>query len=176
MPIAEAVGRRLRRRVSPPLLGSDQHFDMNVLSRRDAFHQIASPRLETIDPCFHGIVVPPQGWNRKFTTPQVVAEWHHGRRLRLLGVVAPVQRPARDMVMAIGEDLGFHDDGFPNHPFNRKSSAIDLGPHALNYDATSPVNLLCRHASEPPRRLIAPPILFDDFCAGGQQSDRKILQ
>jgi hypothetical protein len=72
--------------------------------------------------------------------------------LYLLAVVSPVQDLARDLVMAVGKYVGFHDYRFSHDAFDRKSPAIDLGPNALNYDAAPPIDLLFWHALVPPRR------------------------
>jgi hypothetical protein len=62
----------------------------------------------------------------------------------------PVHDLARDLVMAICEDVRFDDYRVSNNAFDRKPPTIDFWPNALNGDAASPVNPVFRHASEPP--------------------------
>jgi hypothetical protein len=49
------------------------------------------------------------------------------------------------LVVPIGENVGFHDDRFPDDAFNCKLATIDFGSNALNYDTTSSVNRLFWH-------------------------------
>ena len=48
------------------------------------FIEITAPGLETIDPAFHGVLVPAEFRNVKFTAPAIVAERLHRRRFAIL--------------------------------------------------------------------------------------------
>src|SRR6266404_4603673 len=100
---------------------------MNVLSRRDSFYQLVPPCLETIDPPFDGVLISSRRLNGKFAMPLVIADRLHRRRLQRPAAVPPPQDLARDLVVAIGEYVGFYDHRFSNSAFDCKSSAIDLG-------------------------------------------------
>jgi hypothetical protein len=63
---------------------SDEQVDMNVLSSSNSFQQPAAPSLETIDPAFHGVLIPAQHLDGNFVTPTIIAEWLHRRRLQFL--------------------------------------------------------------------------------------------
>jgi hypothetical protein len=117
---------------------------MNVLSSSNSFQQLAAPSLETIDPTFHGVLIPAQHLDGKFATPTIIAEWLHRRRLQFLHVL-PIQNLTSDLIMAIGKNIGLHKHCLSNNALDGEPAAIDLRRNVLNYDPASPVYLLFGH-------------------------------
>jgi hypothetical protein len=60
-------------------------------------------------------------------------------------IVPPVHNPARHFVMAVGEYIRLNEQRFTRHALDRESTAIDLGPDALNHNAASSFGLRFRH-------------------------------
>jgi hypothetical protein len=87
--------------------------------------------------------------DRKLATPPVVANGFHGQRVLRFIIFPPVQKLARDLIMAVCEHVRFDDHQFSNNALNRKLAGIDLRPHALDYDSTTSINSLFRHAGPP---------------------------
>ncbi len=137
--------RRLRSRFFNQL-GSQQQLNRDGLSGSDSFHKIDVPGFETIDPAFHGVVIPAKLLDAKLATPAIVAERLHRRCLEFL-LVLPVQDLTGDLVMTVGEHISFDNHAFANDALDWKSPAIDLRRNPLDYDPLSSVHLLFRHSS-----------------------------
>jgi hypothetical protein len=54
--------------------------------------------------------------------------------------ILPVQDLAGDLIVAVGEDVGFDDHSFTYNALNGESSAVNLGRNPSNYDALSSVH------------------------------------
>jgi hypothetical protein len=48
-----------------------------------------------------------------------------------------VQDLAGDLIVAVSEDVGFHDHRFTYHALNGESPAVNFGRNSSNYDALS---------------------------------------
>jgi hypothetical protein len=125
---------------------ADEQLQLNILPRFDSLYQIAAPRFETIDPTFHGVSVPAHRQDWKFTAPAIIADGQHGRGLHDFVIFTPIQKLARDLVMAVGEHVCLDDDRLSDNALDRKTPAIDLRLNPLDDDTTPSVTLLFGHA------------------------------
>jgi hypothetical protein len=119
------LARGLRGHILNDLRANDQ-FGVNVLPSVDSLYQVAAPRFETIDPAFYRITVSSHARDRKLAPPSIVAKGHHRRRLHGFVIFPPIQKLARDLVMAVREYACFHEHLFSDHAFYRELPAIDL--------------------------------------------------
>src|SRR5215472_6526847 len=124
--------------------GPNEQVHRNVLASRNSFFQISAPRLEVVDPPLCCVTISTQLRYRKLATPAIIAEGAHGRGLQFMPVL-PVQNLTCNLVVAIGEDVRFHDYGFTYNALDGESPTVNLGRKASNYDAMSSVHGWFQH-------------------------------
>ena len=123
-------------------LQSDGELHVEVgLPRVSALLQIAMPRQEAIDPRFDRVEVEAELLGGEVGAPSIVDEWRHPHLAHfLLRRVAELQ-DRRDLIVPVGEDVGFDDHAVASDPLRRKEAAIDLGLHPFDDDAAAAVEL-----------------------------------
>ena len=140
-------GERVRRAGEDPIAAGRaadhrrafEQLARDVLSRAELLRERLPPALESIDPPFDRVLVVHERVDAERRRPAVVAERRH-RRLApaILACTAREQR-GREHVVAVGEDVRFDLDAFPDGALDWKPSAVDLRRHPFDHDATEPV-------------------------------------
>ena len=88
--------------------------------------QVPAPGFEVIDPALDGVLPAPDLRSGEAAGEAVVRQRLH-RRARVCRVArAPVQHPAQDGIVAVGENVRFDPHDVAHHSLRREAAAIDL--------------------------------------------------
>ena len=103
-----------------------QELQGQVLTRRLSLAQVPAPGFEVIDPAFDRVLPAPDLRSGEAAREAIVHQRFH-RRARVRSVArAPVQHPAQDGVVAVGEDVGLDPHDVAHDALGREAAAIDL--------------------------------------------------
>src|ERR1700722_2362564 len=62
----------------------------------------------------------------------LIIQSRQGRGPGVETVVSPIQKPARNLVVPVGEYIRLDEQRITHHAFNGESAAINFGPDVLN--------------------------------------------
>ena len=110
-------------------------IEVDVLAGFIFLHEAAAPGFEVIHPAGHRVQIAAELLNGEFGAEAVVAERFHGDFVPFGAAVMPIQQQRGHLVVTVGEDVSFDDDGLARRALYREPAAIDSRRDVLDDDA-----------------------------------------